>query len=742
MYRVSRHVVCLVVFSLIFNVISGFSQQRRRVSAPAAETKSASTAPANKTALPLKKVVLYSNGVGYFERQGAVAGNTNVTLQFTPEEIDDVLKSLVIIDRDRGRVSSVSFDTAKPLNIALSEFAFSLNDGSEGIGMARILSSFKGAEVEVREGQNTFVGKIVGVEKRTQPAGDRQVEALWLTIINNSGEARGFQLSQVSSVKLLDPTLREDVGRYLNLVGTAHRKDDKTVVINASGEGTRQMMVSYTVAAPIWKTTYRAVIDEKGQPYLQGWAIVDNVGGEDWKDVDLSLVSGAPVSFIQNLKQPLYRNRPVIAMPQGYAVMPQLHEADLRQRDGSQAQSNFSITNSGRNSSVNGIPKGGLNTTLDGTDNKDNLIKSSNGFLSYTKPKTDAIEEITVSGNSFLAETGVGGVAVAFADATTESIGELFQYHIAHPVTILKNQSALIPIVQAKVEGEAVSIFNEQSRQLFPLNGLRLKNTTGLTLDGGPITVIQGDSYAGEALIDRFKPGETRFISYAIDTGIHVSTVGGSEPRTLSQIRVVNNVVQMSLTNVESKTYKISNISNLPKTLIIEHYHRPQFKLVKTAEPDSITDRYYRFRVELKPGESKDFVIKEEMPVMESIEISNAPRERLAYFLQQNYVTPELKTKLNEIIEQQSKAVDIQAQISTKESTISTIVGDQERLRENIKALGKSEDERKLLQRYITKLENTETSIEKLRSEIAALQDAKTKVQEEINREMRSLATD
>ena len=730
MYRVSRHVVCLVVFSLIFNVVSGFSQQRRRVSAPPAESKSASTAPTKKSALPLKKVVLYSNGVGYFERQGAVAGNTNVTLQFTPEEIDDVLKSLVIIDRDRGRVSSVSFDTAKPLNIALSEFAFSLNDnGSEGIGMARILSSFKGAEVEVREGQNTFTGKIVGVEKRMQPAGDRQVEGLWLTTINNSGEARGFQLSQVSSVKLLDPALREDVGRYLNLVGTAHRKDDKTVVINSSGEGTRQMMVSYTVAAPIWKTTYRAVIDEKGQPYLQGWAIVDNVGGEDWKDVDLSLVSGAPVSFIQNLKQPLYRNRPVIAMPQGYAVMPQLHEADLRQRDGSQAQSNFSITNSGRNSSVNGLPKGGMNLTIDGANVQDNSIKSKDGFYSYIQPKAETIDEMAI----------VTGVT---ADTTTESIGELFQYRIAHPVTILKNQSALIPIVQAKVEGEAVSIFNEQSRQLFPLNGLRLKNTTGLTLDGGPITVIQGDSYAGEALIDRFKPGETRFISYAIDTGIHVSTVGGNEPRTLSQIRVVNNVVQMSLTNVESKTYKISNISNLPRTLIIEHYHRPQFKLVKTIEPDSITDRYYRFRVELKPGESKDLVVKEEMPVMENIEISNAPRERIAYFLQQNYVTPELKTKLNEIIEQQSKAVDIQTQINTKESTISTIVGDQERLRENIKALGKSEDERKLLQRYITKLENTETSIEKLRSEIAALQDAKTKVQEEINREMRSLATD
>ena len=336
------------------------------------------------------------------------------------------------------------------------------------------------------------------------------------------------------------------------------------------------MSVSYTVAAPVWKTTYRAVIDEKGQPFLQGWAIVDNVSGEDWLNVDLSMVSGAPVSFIQNLKQPLYRRRPVIALPQGYEVMPQLHEADL-QKVTSQITS--------RNSQITGLPKGSMNITLDGINVQDNDLKSSDGFFTYIQPKTDAVGEVTMS-------------STVITDTTTGSIGELFQYHIDHPVTILKNHSALIPIVQAKVEGEAVSIFNEQVRLVNPLSGLKLKNTTGLTLEGGAITVIDGGEYAGEALINRVKPDDSRFISYAIDFGIHVSTSGSSQRQSVTRVKIVNNSVQMSIKNVESKNYKIENNADKSKILVIEHPQRPGYKLIDTVEPDSTTDRYYRFRVE------------------------------------------------------------------------------------------------------------------------------------------------
>ena len=195
MKRVSWHVVCLLLFNLVFSAIPGLAQQRRRVAAANAKPRLETAPPANKSELPLKKVVLYSNGVGYFERQGAVVGNSNVTLQFTPEEIDDVLKSLVIIDRDKGHVSSVSFDTAKPLNIALSEFAFSLNDDSEGIGMSKILSSFKGADVEVREGQNVYTGKIVGVQRSLQTADGHQNQVFSLTIISGNGEGQKLSIS-------------------------------------------------------------------------------------------------------------------------------------------------------------------------------------------------------------------------------------------------------------------------------------------------------------------------------------------------------------------------------------------------------------------------------------------------------------------------------------------------------------------------------------------------------------------
>jgi len=584
--------------------------------------------------------------------------------------------------------------------------------------MAKLLSSFTGASIEVREGQSSFTGKIIGIEKREETTGDNKTEAYWLAIINGNGEARSFRLSQLSSIRLLDAQLREDLARYLSVVGTAHRKDNKTVVINADGQGSRQMLVSYTIAAPVWKTSYRMVIDNNGQSLLQGWAIVDNVQNEDWENVDLSLISGRPVSFVENLKQPIYRHRLVVDVPGGYDINPQTYEAD-----GMTA----GVGNKTGLVIVDGQPPAnGIKTKL--LKIQPGVTVDANGFVHSLGDQTLAYTEINRLGVT--------------ADTTSESIGELFQYHIDHPVTITRNHSALIPLVQAKIEGEAISVYNEQANPGLVLNGIRLKNTTGLTLESGPITVIDGDTYAGDALIDRLRQNENRLITYAVDLGLHVSTKYRSDRQSVTRIEVVNNALLMTIKNIETKTYTATNNSDKDKVLIIEHPRRADYKLLSNTEPITTMDQNYRFRVILKPHVSSDLEVLEEQPLVETFQIGDFTRDRVRLLMIQNRFSVELNKKLSQIIDEMSKLGDVEAEMSTRQKSIDIIVSDQQRLRDNIKALGQSVEERKLVTRYVSKLEETETTIEKLRGEIIGLVESKAKVQSQINALLRSLAID
>jgi hypothetical protein len=327
-------------------------------------------------------------------------------------------------------------------------------------------------------------------------------------------------------------------------------------------------------------------------------------------------------------------------------------------------------------------------------------------------------------------------------EVSTESIGELFQYHIGHPVTIQRNHSALIPIVQTQVECEPVSIYTQQSGHEMVLNGIRLKNTTGLTLEGGPITVLEDNTYSGEALMDRIKPDETRLITYAVDLGVRVIKQDGSERQSVTKIEVADDAMDVTIKSLWTTAYKINNISDTAKTLLIEHPRRNGYNLTSKIEADSITPRNYRFRAKLKPHESTEFVVNEEAPQIETFKIDDLSRDQVTFVLTQKYFKPELKQKISQIMDLKEKMVSVDAEIAGKQKIIETISSDQQRLRENIKVMGQSTEERHLVTRYVAKLEETETIIETLRKEIAGLAATKTQIEHEIDTTLRSLATE
>src|SRR5579859_2974134 len=266
-------------------------------------------------ALPISKVVLFSSGVGYFERKGEVEGNARVDLTFQVRDINDLIKSMVLQD-ERGVISAVSCDSLDPVDRTLKSFAVNLTNNPT---FGAILTQMRGEKVEVVLQQTaanqpgTISGSIMGIEHQKQPSKDGAVETEVLTMWCAEG-VRAVKLSELQRLRFLNPTIEGEFRRALETLALSHDALKKAVTLNFSGEGKRNVSVGYVVENPIWKTSYRLVLDKDGKPFLQGWAVVDNPTDDDWNNVGMALISGRPISFQMDLYQPLYVPRPMVEL--------------------------------------------------------------------------------------------------------------------------------------------------------------------------------------------------------------------------------------------------------------------------------------------------------------------------------------------------------------------------------------------------------------------------------------------
>jgi hypothetical protein len=750
---------------------------------------------------PLRRVTLYKHGVGYFERQGKINGDQQVTFLFDAAQMNDVLKSLVALDlgkgADKGKISAVTFDSIKPIDKRLEEFGISL-DSTNAMGLTSLLGQLKGARVEVRAGPTPAAGVVVGIEKRVRTQGVERVETQELVLVSEGGELRSVPLDQIRGIKLLDAKLREDLEQYLSILQSTIHKNLRKLTISTAGQGERDLFLSYVVEAPVWKTTYRVVLDAKSKPFLQGWALVDNVQDEDWNDVTLSLVSGAPVSFIQDLQQPRYKQRPVVGMPDDVTVAPQIPQASLgttlgftsgggviegavKDPNGS-AIANATIratqtstgaeitatTDANGRYRLRGLPPGTYRVRVDVTGFKSAVVErlklasgtlARNDFLMEVGQVSEKvsvsesrISTLPVNGRSYLnmAKMAPGAAAMrdedtgVDADVETQDIGELFEYRIAHPVTIKRNSSALIPILQNQIEGESVSLYNREAREHNPMSALYLNNTTGLTLESGPLTIIENDTYAGEALTSRIKPDEKRFITYAVDLGCRVSVKEDKEDQKAYRAEIINGEFRLHYKQMKTTVYTLNNLTDRAKTVYIEHpYDKDEkWQLVKTAKPVETTEEYHRFKVVVAPKTTTQFSVSEELPESHTYALTNVTTNDIQVFVKSNYLTPEMKQSLEDVTELKAQVAATSREISNKQGEITAITRDQERMRENLRALGKTEEEKQLVQRYVAKIAQGEDQLEKLRQEEKKLQDERNNLQRQLDERVKKLAMD
>jgi hypothetical protein len=707
------------------------------------KTAAISNQTGNADVLPIRRVILYSNGVAYVERRGLVSGNAEINLSFKQSQVDDVLKSMVVLDLGQGRVGAVSYNSSAPVSAQMSEIPFSVSsitDQTAGGGLAGVLSQLQGAKVSVTSTKGAAVGSILTVERRSAQIDATKPPLIthFLVIASESGEISSFDLAEVRSVKLLEEGTKRDVTEFANATSFSRRRDAKTITVTSDGAGQREMVVSYIIAAPIWKTTYRVVLDEKGKPFFQGWAIVDNVSDEDWTNVRLSLVSGSPISFIQPIQQPFYRYRPVVPIPNDLRLTPQVYEP---QGVGSVTvdSTDTKIDTNVTAQVAEELPAG---TTFSSKLQIDGASGSSNTFVvdgqEVTNYRTGVLNSNTSISQALLAnQTGVKTAA------TGEEIGDLFEYRIEQPVTVLRDRSALIPIVQTKMEGERVSIYNEDVRRDRPYSGMLLQNLTNLTLESGSLTVIDRDAYAGEALMERLKPKEQRLISFALDLGTHVRVRQLENREPVKLTKVINGVFQVHYFRTEEKRYDIENQTDREKVLYIEYPIRDGWQLADNMQkPEYTTQRYYRFRVELKPFETKSMTVSERLPLMESYQLTAITKADLAIFLTRKYIDEPTKAKLEKLIDLRTAINQIAVKLEAFDDEVQNISNDQKRLRENIEALSKTAEAKTLITRYIDKVNQQESRLEEIEKERRNLAAEKQRLETELFNEIRVFSID
>ena len=776
---------CIRVLLLVLAFALAHAQNNSAVNTPA-------PAAEDYNRLPVQRVVLYKNGVGYFEHSARVRGKQELNIDFTTSQLNDVLKSLTVVDLGEGRISSVRYNSIAPLAERLKGLRLPFG---EQVTRDDFLVALRGARVEVHTGSTTATGKLLSVDKtKKQTAKGDVIESTEFSIITDSGEMRNFELGPGTSVRLADRDLNDEVSRYLSLVSSSRSRDLRRMTISATGTGEREVFVSYVSEVPVWKSTYRIILSEKAtsKPRLQGWAIVDNTIGEDWKDVHLTLVAGAPQSFIQEISQPFYTRRPVVPLPESVQLTPQSHEATLEEenapppppppagygggvgsgsgggigggafrvggnlsgivRDPTGAfvpgahvtvsnDSGFSQTvsadPSGRYSFSN-VPAGaakvdfsypGFNTQRSNTFISASSSNEVNTNLSVGSAAESVEVSAAVNGSTELSVLNTA-LARQNSEAQGKEVGDFFQYDLGEKITLAKNQSALVPILNTTVEADKVTVWNEDSGAL---RALWLKNTSGQTLDAGTFNIIDSGTFAGEGIFATVHANERRLLSYAADTAVQVKSQEESSPQPYTHVKIAKGLMVLTREQRQSTKYTIHNADASPRDVVIEHPAEENWTLAPSGpKPEESSASFHRFRVKVDAGKTETISVDESRPEDTQYVLTNLNSSTVAVLTEQKRITPVMQQAFDRILAQKLKIGGFDQQIAQRDQEVTEIGKDQNRLRENMKALKGSAEEKALTQRYIGQLNAQEDRLVTLRKEAADLKTKRDQAQQEL----------
>jgi hypothetical protein len=644
--------------------------------------------------LPVRTVILYKHGVGFFEREGALGPGESARLEFNASDMNDVLKSLTIQERGGGKISGLRYDSMDPLSHKLSEFPFQIGDKQP---LSGTLDQLKGARVELKFGAETVAGVIIN--GRLQAASDKSPEREQLTLLLDNGEMRTVDLGAATGVRFTDPELQREFKEYFEALAAARSKEKRSVYVDSTDAKQRDVTASYMIPTPVWKSSYRLIMTAAGKPMLEGWAIIDNTTGEDWNKVQLSLVSGRPISFISQLYPPKYVQRPEVDLPDDRAAAPVLHAGGYETDAKKMPPPQFA-------------PRGAIQVTSSGS----------------AGPGGGA-------GLSMMEQMGVSSIATDAA--SSGELGELFEYRMSQPVTIRKDESAMLPFLQQAIEARKLLIYSHTGSE-HPTNAAELTNSTGKTLDGGPITVYDGGAYGGEALMETVKQGDKRLISYAVDLGTRVTEAFGSKADVTQEIHANRGTLSTKMAAEETRTYTARNVDHKAKTLIIEHPLRQGYTLLN-QKPLEKTATAYRFEIELPPDSTQTFAVSEERIYSQTFVVSNLTPDMLLTYIHNATLSESGKRQLQAIADKKAQIAENDHALQDAAAQVTSLTSDEDRIRRNIESLNNVSGQQQQVQNYARQLDAHEQQLAALRDRQAELQKKKAALSAELDKLIEAL---
>ena len=637
--------------------------------------------------IPITRIVLYKHGIAYFERSGAVAQGEESRLEFKSGEMNDVLKSFTVRDAFGQQVTGVRYDSNESMDQRLAKFPFHLGYEQP---VTALLDRMKGSELQIKTGDQSVKGTIVGARSIDSGTGDSKASIReQVTLLLESGDMGNFDLERASSFRLTDPHLQEQLKQYLATLSRGRADEKRILHIDFTGSGRRELRISYMTPAAIWKSSYRLALNG-GASTLEGWAVVDNTTDQDWNDVKLTVVSGRPISFVSLLDVPRFGNRQVAELPEDRAEGPTVYGGAL---DGVPRAAS---------GNGDGFGPGTGGGTGGGTYRVGDALSRAKAFVPGAG--------LAVSEQMGQASLSVGSSSVE--GASGETLGELFEYNFAAPVTVKKNESAMLPFLQDKLEARKLLIYNNTGSE-HPVNAVELVNGTEKTLDGGPVTVFDGGAYAGEALFETLKAGDRRLIGYAVDYGMRITNKFGSGTQDLRAVHFRNGALELKYSTVETFSYVIKNVDSTPKTLIVEQAAADSYTLL-SPKPSERTAKAYRFEVKLAANGSQELKVEQEHSYLNTTALSTATPDSLFTLVGNRQIGERARQGLQQVSALKQQVIEADAATARARERMDGLNGEQTRLRENIDSLNRVKGQEEQVRTYSNQLAANEAALSKL----------------------------
>ena len=681
------------------------------------------------TKISVKKVIIFKHGVSYYILEGSLKGTDTFELEFKNDEMDDVLKSLFVLDTsEKGYISSISYDAALETSQLLKSIMLNIPDRGS---FSSLITQIEGAKVKLAvTGGKTVSGTILGIEEFEKLIKGEKISEKLLILFQDDKLISKIKFTEIQSLDILNEEIKKDLKFFLDTIISGKKKDAKKIKINCESGGNdeveRAIFVYYIRESPIWKTSYRLIMSKdqalEEKCLLSGWSLIENTTNQDWENIELTLVAGMPVSFKYEFYQPIFIQRPLIRPPRVLSVKPTEIEEGLETEKFKEYEME----------------------EMEEMADKPAAMKRRGIMSKMGAPPPAPGRAIGYGGlHADMTDKALLKKVKSQTNIQTKDLGELFEYNISNLVTIKRQQSALVPILTESIKARRVLLYNKNEYDRNPNACLEITNNTNLTLERGPVTIIYDDNLAGEAIVPFLNKEDTRLLNYAVEQAVVIIHEQKSESLNVHKVTFGSGYSYEYYYTNQITTYKIKNKTNEEKELYLDHPKTHGYKFVEKPNDPEETPNYWRFKLKLKPKDAINFKLKEQREDYSSNYLWNWSKDdilkRVGFYIKHKFINEKLEAKLKEIAEFIQTLNDKKNKKENLDEERDLMTDEQSRLRENISVLGDDSQSISLKERYVKKLNDQETRFEKISLELKELDKEINSLNKKIEVQMNKL---